>query len=251
MHPAEERLKTLLPFIIINAKQQIYIALKALGRSKLSDDTKKILKELLNEDSSATVKKLIHSVDKIKRKMANLSPEHFDLAEELYESGGDTIGYVKATDAKDFKNGINKKYIALSYIRTGRMHVDDISATVIHELSHLILNTEDYAYSICMDKQAPGLFTPWSVKELHTYARGKNSVPLNNAETLSRIILLIYYSESNLPAHKKAYSLYWESGSNKILAFHRMEPGQNPRINSPELTRKSHALRVIGGHMVI
>ncbi|WP_205952644.1 MULTISPECIES: hypothetical protein [unclassified Rahnella] len=97
MHPAEERLKTLLPFIINNAKQQIYIALKALGRSKLSDDTKKILKELLNEDSSATVKKLIRSVDKIKRKMANLSPEHFDLAEELYESGEDTIGYVKAT----------------------------------------------------------------------------------------------------------------------------------------------------------
>lgn len=41
MHPAEERLKTLLPFIINNAKQQINVAHKALGRSKFSDDPKK------------------------------------------------------------------------------------------------------------------------------------------------------------------------------------------------------------------
>lgn len=251
MHPAEERLKTLLPFIIITARQQIDIALKALGRSKLKDETRKVLKELLNEDSSATVKKLTHSLNKIRRRMANLTPEHFDLAEELYEAGGDNIGYVKASDAKDFKKGINKKYIAMSYLSTGRMHVDDIAATVIHELSHLILNTEDYAYSICMGKHASGLFTPWSVKELHSYARGKNSNPMNNAETLSRVVLLIYFSESESPMHKKAYALYWESGDNKILAFHRMNPAQNPRISSPELARKSNKLRLVGGHMII
>ncbi|AEX54596.1 hypothetical protein GRAQ_04477 [Rahnella aquatilis CIP 78.65 = ATCC 33071] len=251
MHPAEERLKRLLPFIITTAKQQVNVALEALERRKLSDDTRKILKELLNEDDSATVKKLTHSLNKIRRRMTSLAPEHFDLAEELYEAGGDTIGYVKATDAKDFKKGTNKKYIALSYIHTGRMHVDDIAATVIHELSHLILNTEDHAYSICMSKQASGLFTPWSVKELHSYARGKNSNPLNNAETLSRIVLLIYFSVSKLAAYKKAYALYWESGDNKILAFHRMEPGQNPRISSPVLARKSNKLRIVNGHVVI
>ena len=131
------------------------------------------------------------------------------------------------------------------------MHVDDISATIIHELSHLILNTEDHAYSICMSKQASGLFTPWSVKELHSYARSKNNDPLNNAETLSRLVLLIYFSESKLPAYKKAYALYWASGDNKILAFHRMDPGQNPRITSPVLARKTNALRIVGGHVVI
>jgi hypothetical protein len=251
MHPAEERLRILLPFVIANAKQQLHIALKALGRSKLSEETKKILNELLNENNSATVKKLIHSLNEIKRKMENLTPEHFDVAEELYEAGGGTVGYVKATDARDFNNGVRKKYIALSYLRTGRMHIDDIAATVIHELSHLVLNTEDNAYSISMEKQASGLFTPWSVKDLHRYAREKHSLPLNNAETLSRIVLLIYFSESKLPQYKKAYALYWESGDNKILAFHRMDADRNPRVSSPESTRKSNKLRVIGGHMVI
>ncbi|MFD3246646.1 hypothetical protein [Rahnella aquatilis] len=83
MHPAEERLKRLLPFIITTAKQQVNVALEALERRKLSDDTRKILKELLNEDDSATVKKLTHSLNKIRRRMTSLAPEHFDLAEEL------------------------------------------------------------------------------------------------------------------------------------------------------------------------
>ena len=74
---------------------------------------------------------------------------------------------------------------------------------------------------------------------------------MNNAETLSRVVLLIYFSESESPMHKKAYALYWESGDNKILAFHRMNPAQNPRISSPELARKSNKLRLVGGHMII
>lgn len=253
MHSAENRLRNYLPFIINCAKEQIIGAKNCLLVHPISSETKRIISDLLGNSSPVVITNLLRDLDLLLEHVSRLTPQHFDIAEELYEAGKECIAYVKGTEAESraFLSGQERTFISISYIATGKMHVEDIATTIIHEISHLVLKTEDLAYSLNLSNQAQGLFNPWSAKNLRDQAKNTNSAMLKNAESLARVTSLLHFSTSNDPEHIKLHELYWKSADSAIFAFHRLAPGIAPRISSPELARKTNTLRKINNHFVI
>lgn len=261
MHPAELRLRNNLPEIILRSRRIVAGAIKAIeshssGSKNRFQQTKDMLDKLVGAHDSSTRHALVKSLRKIKACLDGLTPDCFHLDDLLLEAGSETIAYVICFDSQGFINRVKKQYIALSSINCGRMHLDDIAATVIHETSHIALRSNDDAYSLSMKNSpaAKGLFTPWSVSELISFARNNTANALINAETISRLTQLIFLVNDNSVESAKMVELFGRSGSDHILAFHRLESGSMPRLSSPELARRNSGaiqIKKINSHIVI
>lgn len=261
MHRAELRLKNNLPEIILRARRMVSEAIKAIeshssGSKTRYQQTKEMFDMLVGAHDSNTRKTLVMSLRKIKACLDGLTPDCFYLDEIIEEAGEEAFAYVICFDAQGLMHHVKKQYIAISTINCGRLHLDDIAATVIHETSHIALNSTDDAYSLSLRKAptAKGLFTPWSVKSLIDFARNNTDKALINAETISRLTQLIFLVNDKSADSKKMIELFNRSGSDHILAFHRLEGGAVPRLSSPELVRRNAGpatIKKINNHLVI
>jgi hypothetical protein len=261
MHHAEIRLRNNLPEIILRSRRIVAEAIKAIesqssGSKARFQQTKDMFDKLVGAHDSNTRHTLVKSLHKIKACLDSLTPDCFHLDDLLLEAGADTIAYVICFDAQGLTHRVKKQYIAISSINCGRMHLDDIAATVIHETSHIALRSNDEVYSLCMKNSpaAKGLFTPWSVSELVKFARNNTASALINAETISRLTQLIFLVNDKSVESAKMIELFNRSGGDHILAFHRLESGSMPRLLSPELARRNNGavqVKKINNHLVI
>ncbi|MDY7806701.1 hypothetical protein [Burkholderia stagnalis] len=248
-HPAQNRLINDLPNIINLARRQAEGALRVLSRPHLDEKHRHILNVFFGDSTDVIRSKLIEILGETLAALQTIRPSNFDVAEELYEAGGGAIAYIRDGDSERFKKSSDGKYINISYISAGRKHVEDIASTIVHEVTHLALNTEDHEYGDYV--KVPSQFDAAVLEKLRKYAQTDPQKAINNAESISRAASLLYFSSSQNFDHKKLYELFLKSDSQNVLAFHRLDGGGSPRISSPELARKINTIRKIGGHLVI
>jgi insecticidal toxin complex protein TccC len=204
LHPAEQRLRDLLPDILTFANNQVSAALEALtqrgilwAKAPIPGNYLKIVEDFMGNASTQTIKNLHKRFESIKAGLKRITPESFSIVYSIAywegeeEDEWDTFAWVTSDDINRFQSGYPAT-IHLSYINLATLHPEAIAATVLHEISHLVLGTGDFEYSI---QQAPqkSFYGTTLLLPLLEYAVKRASRPLENADTLSNLSAVLYY----------------------------------------------------------
>lgn len=199
MHPAEERLKTLLPSILEIAHKRILMALSALkGNGKsISESSLRAIELFIGNRSEKSIIDLTQRFKSIQNVLEILTPESINI---VYAKLNNQKAYawVSSEDIKRFQNG-HSAIINMSYINLCAFHPEAIAKTVIHEASHLALHTEDYMYAYSDYFTKDSLYKDTSLLSLFDYAVKSGSRPLENADTLANLVVALDYDLRKAP----------------------------------------------------
>jgi insecticidal toxin complex protein TccC len=247
VHPAYKRLEEYLPEIIERSNKYVSGALDALELTEKKffsknldtpEKSKRIVKELMGSDSVESINELRTAFKTILTGLERLRPEHIKIVEKLQQGNSDALAYTskdKATRNKFmFGNNIGN-YITISAIQTGNMHIDDIVNIIIHEVSHIAIDSKDEAYAEYIENKERGKFKSMSLLNLRLHAKDKGNNPLQNAESLARTAALLFYSTSNNPEDQLLFKEYKKSGMLANIAYNKLTTSEYNRIPSPDL----------------
>lgn len=240
MHPAEERLDIHLPLILSYSRQQMRGALAVLEDRPIINSTFRLIEDFFGPWDSDIASSLYRKLRRLAPHIYRLTPEHIMIHGKLDALGKNNVAVTSADPRikQDFIAGKNAKFIHLAAVNMGNLHMEDIATVIIHEATHLALNTIDLIYPTSLSVEESGLFSPYSLSTLVSMGQREKKRMLENADSISRIVSLLHYSKSSNPEHKMMLRRYLKSGKDNLLNYHLRKPGLVPRISSPILNRK-------------
>ncbi|QCR35056.1 RHS repeat-associated core domain-containing protein [Nissabacter sp. SGAir0207] len=216
--PLYVELKNRLPHAIDIAKEMINGAMSALepqkkstfSKKKTPDSSKELVRDFIGDDSDETINHLRNKLSSIKILVNKLTPEHFKIY-EVIPGVPNATACVTTWDGACYRKG-KPFIIKFSYTEAKFTHVVGIGAAIIHEASHLAVNTEDHAYPT-------HLMSYQDVKHnqlapLHELARQNPEKALDNAESLSTLTLLLHASSHSSVNYINFFEKYVETKKN-------------------------------------
>lgn len=199
MHPAEQRLKILLPSILEIANERVLTALNTLkGEEKSMSKSSLIAIELfIGNKSEKSIINLRHRFKSIQSILEILTPENINIVYSKLNNPS-AYAWVSGEDIKRFQDE-HSVTINMSYINLATLHPEAIAKTVIHEVTHLALNTKDYIYAYSGYFSKESLYKDVSLLSLYDYALKPGTKPLENADTLANLVVTLDYDFRKAP----------------------------------------------------